>query len=297
MQSHREFKYESLNQASPSHREREITKTAASITAEVQKAKKNGGKIVQSVDRAINLLETLARQDTECSLKEISELVGLNISTCHHLLSTLMQRGYVLQVPRTKMYGLGNKIMELAQARIRQIDLIRISPPVLRRLKDDTGETTFLSAIQGRELIELAAIDSDHSVKVGGGGVGKANGAHASAEGKAILAWLPEGEIASIIGEKGMTQFTSNTIIRLGDLLNELALVRRHGYAFDNEEYELGMLSIAAAIRNHSGGVIASIGCALPKTRSNEERLRDITIQVKSAANTLSLQLGSPQKK
>ncbi len=292
----RENTYRRLDEADTMQREKEVGQVAASISEKMQTTKKSGGRIIQSVDRAVDLLEALSRQDGEVSLNEISSLVGLNLSTCHHLLSTLMRRGYVQQVPRTKMYFLGNKIMELAQARTRQIDLIRLATPVLRRLKDESGETTILSAIQGHELTELATLDSEQMVKVGGGMIGKSNAAHATAGGKAIMAWLPEGEIAAIIGEKGMKQFTAKTITSLSDLLNELALVRRHGYAIDDEEFETGVLCVAAAIRNHSGGVIASIGCTLPKIRASEERLLIIKDQVKRAAKTLSQELGSPSQ-
>ena len=287
----RENTYIRLDDTDVLKREQEIKDK---VTLETKKSKSSGGRVIQSVDRAIDLLEALAGQAAERGLNEISSLAGLNPSTCHHLLSTLMRRGYVRQEPRTKMYFLGNKIHELSQAKSRQTDLTRIATPVLRMLTDETGETSVLAKIQGRELSVLASLNSSKMVRVDGGVAGRSNAAHATATGKAILAWLPEGEIAAIIADKGMTKFTDKTTTSLANLLAELAIVRRHGYAIDEEEFQTDVVCIAAAIRTHSGTVIASIGCTLPKLRAAEERLKKIKEQVKEAARTLSQELGSP---
>ena len=286
----RESTYIRLDNTDTLKREQEIKDK---IILETNKSKSSGGRIIQSVDRAMDLLEALAGQAGEYGLNEVSSRAGLNPSTCHHLLSTLTNRGYVRQDPRTKMYFLGNKILELSQAKSRQTDLIRIATPILRMLTDETGETCVLAKLHGRELSVLSSVNSPKMVHVDGGVAARSNAAHATATGKAILAWLPEGEIAAIIADKGMTKFTEKTITSLADFLGELAMVRRHGYAIDEEEFQTDVVCIAAAIRTHSGTVIASIGCTLPKLRATEERLKMIKEQVKSAARTLSQELGS----
>lgn len=288
----RENAYIRLDDTDVINRTKEI-KAKVELINKATSQKSSGGRIIQSVDRAADVLETLAGQAGECSLNEISTLVSLNPSTCHHLLRTLMRREFIRQDPRTKMYSLGNKILELAQAKSRQIDLIRLATPTLRSLTGETGETSILSKIQGRELSVLANINSTQMVRVDGAAAGKSNAAHATATGKAILAWLPEGEIAAIIADKGMPKFTDKTTTSLANLLSELAMVRRHGYAIDDEEFQNQVVSISAAIRAHSGTVVASIGCSLPKERATQERLMEIKNHVKAAAKSLSKELGS----
>lgn len=258
-----------------------------------QQPRKGTGRIIQSVDRAIDVLEALARQETECTLNEIGAQAGINLSTCHHVLNTLMRRGYVGQNRRTKMYYLGNKALELAQARSRQIDLVRIATPVMRRLRQDTGESVHLARMQGHDLTILVALDSPQPVRVDGSLPGLSSAAHATAHGKAILAWLPETEIAAIFADKGMFAFTDNTLTSLGELLQELALVRRHGYATDMEEFQSGVVSVGQAIRDHTGAVIASISCSAPAMRATEEHLGKLTESVRQAAKELSSELGS----
>ena len=148
--------------------------------------------VIQSVDRAIDLLEALSHSRTSPTLMELSERTGLNPSTCHHLLATLAARGYVLKNPRTKEYSLGNKILELSDARARQFDLLGSALPKLESLNRETGEAVHLAVLQARELIPVVTLESLHAVKVDSGIVGKSNAAHATALGKAILAWLPE---------------------------------------------------------------------------------------------------------
>jgi len=249
--------------------------------------------IIKSVDRALDLMEALSRSGGNLTLSELSARTGLNASTCHHLVATMMTRGYIGQNPRTKEYALGNKIFELSDARARQFDFIDVAMPALRDLNRETGEAVHLAIIQARELVTVAKLDSLHAVKVDSGFAGKTNAAHATASGKAILAWLPESEQSAIVDAKGMEAFTEHTVTDLETLRGELALVRRHGYAQDREEFQPGVVCIGAAIRNHTGGVIASISCSTPTMRASDERLAELIERIKETAATLSQELGS----
>ena len=249
--------------------------------------------IIKSVDRALDLMEALSRSGGNLTLSELSARTGLNTSTCHHLVATMMTRGYIGQNPRTKEYALGNKIFELSDARVRQFDFVDVAMPALRHLNRETGEAVHLAIIQARELVTVGKLDSLHAVKVDSGFAGKTNAAHATASGKAILAWLPESEQSAIVDAKGMEAFTEHTVTDLEILRGELVLVRRHGYAQDREEFQPGVVCIGAAIRNHTGGVIASISCSTPTMRASDERLAELIELIKETAATLSQELGS----
>lgn len=250
------------------------------------------GRTVQSVERAFDILELLARAEREMPLREITQLSGFNPSTCHHLVTTLVKRGYVSQNPRGRSYFISNKVLELSNSRLKQFDLTGIAMPVLRSLNQTTGESVHLVALQGHELTTLAKLDSTRPVRVGIDGTGKTNASHATATGKAILAWLPETEIARAIAEKGLTQFTDKTITSIADLMEELRLVRRNGFALDKEEYQLDVTCVGSAIRDHAGAVIGSISCSIPTLRAEGEHLETVIKEVRASTAKLSELLG-----
>ncbi len=250
------------------------------------------GPLIQSVGRALDILEVLMQSGGPLSLKDIAQHSGLKVSTCHHLLGTLLMRGYVRQGAETRLYQLGNKMLELGAARSRQIDLIAIAMPVLQQLNEQTTEAVHLAVIEGYELATLAKLDSHHAVRVDSGVVGKAVAAHATATGKAIIAFWPEADLEMLIRVKGLTRFTGETICDAGALAGELARVRARGYAEDREEFQPGVICIGAPIRSHEERVVASLSCSTPLMRAREKDLRPIRESVLAAAAEISRQLG-----
>jgi len=249
---------------------------------------------IQSVERAFDILELLANAAHEMQLREVSQITGLNVSTCHHLLSTLVKRGYAGQNPQGRTYFAGSKILELSDSRLRQFSIHDVAMPELRKLNQATGESVHLAVMQGYDLTTLAKLDSTQPVRVGTDGVGKSNAAHATATGKAILAWLPETEIARVIAEKGLSRFTDKTITGIADLMEELRHVRRNGFAVDLEEFQPGVTCIGSAIRDHTGAVIGSISCSMPNTRAEGKHFDVVKKAVRQATTALSELLGSP---
>jgi len=247
---------------------------------------------IQSVERALSLLELLAEAADGVRLNDISNALNLNVSTCHHLLRTMMDRGYVAQSGKDRAYFLGNKVVELSGSRIRQFNLAEVAMPDLRELNRRTGETVHLAVLQGDELVSIAVLESHHAVCVVSSLSGKSDAIHATATGKAILAWLPEIEADRIITRAGMTRFTDNTLTERDALMEEFRLVRRNGFAVDREEFQPGVICIGAAIRDHAGAVIGSFSCSLPTMRANKSHLRSIQTDVKAVARVISDKLG-----
>ncbi len=262
----------------------------------VPMAGRRTGRTVQSVERAFDILELLASAEREMQLREITEASGLNSSTCHHLVTTLVKRGYVGQNPRGRTYFISNKVLELSNSRLRQFDLLDVAMPELRNLNQATGESVHLAAMQGYDLTTLAKLDSTRPIRVGTDMAGKANAAHATATGKAILAWLPETEIARVIAEKGLTRFTGKTITGIAELMEDLRHVRRNGFASDKEEFQPDVTCIGAAIRDHAGAVIGSISCSMPTIRAEGEHLASVINALRHATTKVSEVLGgSPE--
>jgi len=247
---------------------------------------------IQSVDRAMRLLEAIAEAGGECSLTELSQRTQLNISTCHHLLSTLVNRGYVAKVPVRRTYALGARILFLSNACL-TVDLPARAAPLLAQINEKTGETVHLAVLQGDAMMKVAKRESRHPVRVDTGTLGKTDAAHATATGKAMLAWLPEDDMRRVLSH-GLTRFTPKTICEWPSLIEALRHVRRNGYAVDDEEYQPGVICIGAAIRDHNGAVVGAISASTPTMRANDEHLSLVREQVCSAVRALSAELGGP---
>src|SRR5664279_3266224 len=163
---------------------------------------------IQSVDRALFLLETIAEAGGEASLTDLATRTGLNISTCHHLLATLIKRGFAAKVQGRRLYALGARILYLGHACL-QVDLPRRAQPYLEAVNRATGETVHLAALQGDTVMTLAVREARHAVRVDTGKIGKVEAPHATSVGKAMMAWLPEDEIRRILGN-GCLLYTSD---------------------------------------------------------------------------------------
>lgn len=248
---------------------------------------------VQSVDRALALVEVLAKSASGLPLTELTQRASLNISTGHHLLATLIKWGYVARTSGRR-YALGARGLHLAQAFLKQVDLPRRAQPHAERISEETGETVRLAVLQGDAVTTLLTREGRHAVRVDAGAVGYAGAAHATAIGKAMLAWLPEHEIHRILAVRGMAAFTPNTIVKPDILIEELRLVRRNGHALDREEFQPGVICVGAAIRNHLGAVVGAISASAPTLRAQKEHLGRMRDSVMAAARALSAEFDQP---
>jgi IclR family acetate operon transcriptional repressor len=247
---------------------------------------------IQSVDRALYLLDTIAEAGGEATLTDLANRTGLNISTCHHLLATLIKRGFVTKVTGRRLYALGARILYLSHACL-QVDLPRRAEPYLEAINEATGETVHLAALQGDSVITLAVREARHAVRVDTGKVGRVEAPHATSVGKAILAWLPEDEMRRILAH-GMKRCTENTITEFPELLESLRIVRRNGYAVDREESLPGVICVGAAIRDQAGTVIGGISASTPTMRATDEHIARMRDEITAATRALSAEFGDP---
>jgi len=247
---------------------------------------------IQSVDRALYLLETIAEAGGEASLTDLATRTGLNISTCHHLLATLIKRGFAAKVQGRRLYALGPRILYLSHACL-QVDLPRRAQPHLEAVNRATGETVHLAGLQGYTVVTLAVREARHAVRVDTGKVGKLEAPHATAVGKAMMAWLPEDEIHRILAD-GMKRFTENTITEFPAFIEALRVVRRNGYALDREEFLPGVICVGAAIRDQAGTVIGAISASTPSMRATEDHIALMRDEICAATRALSAEFGDP---
>src|SRR5476651_1572224 len=247
---------------------------------------------IQSVDRALFLLETIAEAGGEATLTDLANRTGLNISTCHPLLATLIKRGFAAKVQGRRLYALGPRILYLSHACL-QVDLPRRAQPYLETINRVTGETVHLAALQGDTVVTLAVREARHAVRVDTGRIGKVEAPHATSVGKAMMAWLPEDELQRILAG-GMKRFTDNTITDFPALIESLRVVRRNGYAIDREEFLPGVICVGAAIRDQAGTVIGAISASTPSMRATEEHIALMRDEICAATRALSAEFGEP---
>lgn len=249
---------------------------------------------IQALDRAFLILDVMADAGGEAKLTEIAATAGLNVSTCHHLISTLHNWGYVARGINSRSYVLGSRILHLSAACLRQVDLPRRAQSFVDRLNDQTREAVQLAIMQDTNLVHVLRREARHAVRVEAGFGGNSGASHATATGKAIIAWLPPTELDRIVADKGLAAFTPNTITDLEKLKEHLRLVRRNGFSIDREEFQIGVICVGAAIRDHAGAVVGSISVSAPVFRATPDYIDQIQVHVTAAADELSAELGAP---
>ena len=178
---------------------------------------------IQSVDRALTILEAVARIGGEASLSDICESTGLNTSTCHHIVKTLVARNYLRNGTGRGLYMMGSQVVLLADAVNVKAELPGRAKPVLEALNQATQEAVHLAVLHNDEMITLVKREALHALKVDSGGIGKSTAHHATATGKALLAGKSDDEVRRIIARYGMKKYTDHTCTDVDQLLAEMA--------------------------------------------------------------------------
>jgi IclR family KDG regulon transcriptional repressor len=249
--------------------------------------------LVQSVERALLLLDTLAQQDNGLTLVEISERVGLHTSTAYRILATLVAYDFVRQDPDTKAYQLGFQLLRFGQIARQQLDLRSESMEALTTLAHQAEELANLVVRSGAEVTYVAQVNSRHSGSLRMfTQLGVSAPVYCTAVGKAILAHLPEEEREQFFNEEEFTAYTAHTITNPLQLRQEIEIVQERGYAVDNEERELGVRCVASPVLDSTDRVVAAVGISGPSGRLMERRVPELSQFVVKAASDISRQLG-----
>ncbi len=247
---------------------------------------------VQSLDRALDLLEALASTD-ELGVSEVAAKTGLVPSTAHRLLGTLVARGYAAQSPNSGRYLLGYKLLELTSGLQDRLHRLKTAArPHLEAIQADTGETTNLVVLEGRDVVYVDSVSGTRSVRLFTE-IGRAIPAHTSGAGKALLAWRDPGEVAALLGGTALQPSTSRTLTTLDALQDDFTKIRRRGYSTDNEEHELGVACVATPVFDHTGLPLAAISVSGPTPRILHAETADMAGLLREHAEQVSEALGA----
>ncbi|MBN9636293.1 MAG: IclR family transcriptional regulator [Actinobacteria bacterium] len=248
----------------------------------------NGG--VQSVDRALYVLELLARRG-EAGVTELASDIGVHKSTVSRLLAALEERELVEQAFERGKYRLGFGILRLANAVSGRLDVTRQGREVCERLALEVGETVNIAVLRSEYAVNVDQARGPSAIGTHNW-VGELTPLHATSSGKVLLAFMSADARRDLVAQAGLQRFTEHTITSPGKLEAQLRDVTQDGYVVSLEELEEGLNAVAAPIRDHVGGVIAALSVSGPAYRLTVERAREIAPTVIAAADEVSRRMG-----
>jgi DNA-binding IclR family transcriptional regulator len=250
----------------------------------VARTGKPAARQVESVQRAIAVLNVLGGAHGELGTNEIARRTGLNVSTVSRLLATLVDGGLVRHTPATGRYRLGIRILQLASVARENLDIPALARPYLEELTELTGETATLSMPGRRDVLTVDFAQSDSSVR-SVAAIGRNSVAHATAVGKVFLAWggqLPEGELAA---------YTGRTVTDRAALAVQLDMVRAQGWAQAAGEREAELNAVAVPVCDATGRLVAILGVQGPATRFTQRAMRTTAGALRERAGLIASML------
>ncbi|MFI6325809.1 IclR family transcriptional regulator [Nonomuraea sp. NPDC050556] len=236
---------------------------------------------VQSVDRAIAILEILARKGAT-RVTDLAAALDVHKSTAFRLLGALEQGGLVEQSGDRGRYRLGFGVVRLAGAATAQLDLSRESREVCLRLAQEVGETVNIAVAQDGHAVNISQVRGPAAIS-GHNWVGQRTPPHATSSGKVLIAF------GALAPPEKLERYTPHTLQSLDD---QLAEIRERGYGSTIEELELGLNAVAAPIRGADGAVIAAVSASGPSYRLTPERIPDIGRILVQGADEISERIG-----
>lgn len=247
---------------------------------------------VPAVSRALDILE-LFFDELLLSAADIATRLGLPRTTVHELLSTLVDRRYLVQIQGQPLrYQLAVRVFQLGAAFAQQLDIVRESQQVANEVAAACGETVHVAMLEGRDVIYIARVDSTHPVRMVSA-VGQRVPAHCTGVGKTLLSDLSsEGFTALYPHSNALQKLTPNSITSTSRLKAEIAKIREQGLAYDDCESNEDVHCVAAGVRDHTSTMVAAMSISVPTLRWNDASRRQLTELVLKGARALSESLG-----
>ena len=238
---------------------------------------------MQSADKALAILAAFDERRPDLGVSELAAELGMHKSTVSRLLAALERRGLVCR--QGERFAPGPELARLGTLAVRGLTLTGVARPSLELLAERTGETVNLAVREGDRALNILQVDAAHFVGVTDW-TGRAAPLHASANGKALLAFgdgRSPGRLAKL---------TPRTIVDRGDLRDDLARARSAGFAVAVEELELGLHAVAAPVFDAAGSCAAAVSVSGPGYRLTEARLPAVGELCAAAAADVSARLG-----
>jgi IclR family KDG regulon transcriptional repressor len=265
-------------------------KVSAMAKRTIAKSEARKPERLSSVASAIRLLKAFSEHEVDIGISDLARRLGIAKSTVHRLASTLVSEGLLEQDRNTGKYRLGVALFRLGVLVRRRMDVSNEARPFIYDLRAKINESVHLAIRDGTEIMYVYNLESTHAIRMRSD-LGVRKPVYCTAEGQAILAFQPQEAIDEVI-TAGLKPLTPNTITSAEKFQKALALVRQRGCAIEDEESELGMVCVAAPIRDDSGVVAAAIGIAGPVTRLSKKAVAAVIPHLIETADLVSSRLG-----
>ena len=245
---------------------------------------------LSSVASAIRLLKAFSEDEVDIGISDLARRLGTAKSTVHRLATTLVSEGLLEQDRNTGKYRLGIALFRLGVLVRRRMDVSNVARPYIYDLRAKINESVHLAIRDGAEIMYVYNLESTHALRMRSD-LGVRKPVYCTAEGQAILAFQPQEVIDEVIAA-GLKPLTANTITNAERFRKALAVVRQRGCAIEDEESEIGMVCVAAPIRDDTGAVAAAVGIAGPVTRLSRKAVTAVIPHLIATADLVSSRLG-----
>jgi IclR family transcriptional regulator, pca regulon regulatory protein len=248
-------------------------------------AAKRSTLFVNSVEKALGVLKVFDSTRPRLTLSQIAALAEMDLSTAQRFVHTLTELGYLDKDPETKNYSLSPQVFELSYRYQISHELLHRAAPYIQQLSIQLGETANLTVLHGSDIVYVYRVLGQHMLNVKTV-LGARQPAYCTAPGLAMMAWLPRDEVDAILSASELVAHTPYTVADPKAIRQRLEKARAAGYAHTEEEYILGAISTAAAVRDSQGRILGAINVAVTKHRwkaEDEPRFADLVISTASA--------------
>jgi len=242
------------------------------------------------VANTISVFEAFQNKGPQLTLNEVIEICGISKASTYRILETLRFRGYLAKSAQGR-YRLTYKLFDIAVVVLGHTPLRKVALPFMEELQGTSGETVNLGIFEEDHVVYTDVLESSRRLRIVPA-VGSHGPFHATALGKAILAWLPSETVSQLLRDNGLKRFTPTTITSKPAFLGDLQSIRGRGYAIDNEEENPGCICVAAAVFDYRKEVVGAISISAPATRLSPGRVARLGTEVKRVALEISHKLG-----
>jgi IclR family transcriptional regulator, KDG regulon repressor len=246
---------------------------------------------IHVIDRAGQILDCFGFDHPELSVSEIGAKTRLHRSTAHRILMALEYNELIQQNPENGKYRLGIKLFRLGHQAVSHLNLPEICRPFLTRITSETKETVHLAVLDEDQVLYLDKVEGPHALRMPSR-VGRRIPTYCTSLGKAMLSCLDDQEVKNIFRDQVLSPYTPNTVKTLSQLLTDLRMIRKRGYAVDNEEIEIGLRCVGAPIRDYSGIMVGAISVAAPAARLAGQKIYAVGRLLVSTTEEISEKLG-----
>ncbi len=246
---------------------------------------------MKTIKKALDVLEIFLNRDDEIGLTELASLTGMNVSTAHRVVMTLVRRGYINQRQKRQKYSLSTKFLQFGYVLNKRMTIRDVAFPMLDGLNKMVSESVNIAVLDQNEAVYIEHIESNQNLRIFTQ-VGNRVPLHCTGVGKVFLAHMNGEELEKALNSKDLPSYTKNTITDVNKLKHDLTIIRKENVSIDDEEREIGVKCIASPIKNSNESVVAALSVSGPSARLSSKRVHEIKPLVRSCALEISRAMG-----